>query len=88
VATFRERDRHPATPSPRRCRGAMAFGMGDALILAVVTTALTPVASEAGGWLHSLRRNYSLNLGEHARPGGWIRSLSRSALVTIGYRQQ
>jgi hypothetical protein len=40
------------------------------LILAVVTTVLTPISTNAGGWLYDLRRNPDPILREHAQRGG------------------
>lgn len=39
------------------------------LILAVVTTVLTPITTDAGGWLYDLRRNPDPILREHAERG-------------------
>jgi uncharacterized membrane protein len=51
---------------PAARRGALVWFTG---ILAVVTTALTPITTHAGGWLYDLRRNPSPILREHAERG-------------------
>jgi len=40
------------------------------LSLAVVITVLTPITTNAGGWLYDLRRNPDPILREHAQRGG------------------
>jgi uncharacterized membrane protein len=40
------------------------------LILALVTMVLTPITTNAGGWLYDLRRNPDPILREHADRGG------------------
>jgi hypothetical protein len=51
------------------------------LILAIVTTALTPITTDAGQWLYNLRRNPSPLLREHADRGGWMIYFSVAMLV-------
>jgi uncharacterized membrane protein len=42
------------------------------LILAAVTTVLTPITTDAGEWLYDLRRHPDPILQEHAERGGWL----------------
>lgn len=51
------------------------------LILAIVTTVLTPITTEAGEWLYNLRRNPDPILREHAARGGWMIYFSVALLV-------
>lgn len=51
------------------------------LILAVVTMVLTPVTTNAGGWLYDLRRNPEPILREHAHRGGTMIYFSAALLV-------
>jgi hypothetical protein len=51
------------------------------LIAAAVTTALTPITTDAGEWLFDLRRNPSPILREHAERGGWMIYFSVALLV-------
>jgi uncharacterized membrane protein len=51
------------------------------LILAIVTTVLTPITTNAGEWLYDLRRNPSQILQEHAERGGWLIYFSVALLV-------
>jgi uncharacterized membrane protein len=51
------------------------------LILAIVTTVLTPITTDAGEWLYDLRRNPSPILQEHAERGGWLIYFSVALLV-------
>jgi uncharacterized membrane protein len=51
------------------------------LILATVTTVLTPVTTNAGGWLYGLRRNPDPILREHAERGGTMIYFSAALLV-------
>jgi hypothetical protein len=51
------------------------------LVLAVVTTVLTPITIEAGEWLFDLRRNPSPILREHAARGGWMTYFAVALLI-------
>jgi uncharacterized membrane protein len=51
------------------------------LILAIVTTVLTPVTTNAGGWLYDLRRNPEPILREHAERGGTMIYFSVAMLL-------
>lgn len=51
------------------------------LILALVTTVLTPITTNAGGWLYDLRRNPEPVLREHAERGGTMIYFSVALLV-------
>lgn len=51
------------------------------LILAIVTTALTPITTNAGEWLYGLRKQPSPILQEHAARGGWMIYFSVAMLV-------
>ena len=51
------------------------------LLLALVTTALTPITTDAGEWLYNLRRTPSPILREHADRGGWMIYFSVALLV-------
>ena len=51
------------------------------LILAVITTVLTPITADAGEWLFDLRRNPSPVLREHADRGGWMIYFSVALLL-------
>jgi uncharacterized membrane protein len=51
------------------------------LILAVVVTVLTPITSNAGGWLYDLRRNQDPVLREHAERGDTMIYFSLALLV-------
>jgi hypothetical protein len=51
------------------------------LVLAIVTTVLTPITIEAGEWLFDLRRNPSPILREHAARGGWMTYFTVALLV-------
>ena len=51
------------------------------LILAIVTTVLTPITTDAGEWLYDLRRNPEPILQEHAARGGWLIYFSVALLV-------
>jgi Tfp pilus assembly protein PilV len=51
------------------------------MILAVVTTVLTPITTNAGGWLYDLRRNPDAILREHAQRGGTMIYFSIALLV-------
>ncbi|MBV8965496.1 MAG: hypothetical protein JO191_04890 [Mycobacteriaceae bacterium] len=42
------------------------------LILAIVTTVLTPITTNAGEWLYGLRRQPDPILQQHAERGGWM----------------
>jgi len=55
--------------------------VGPTLTLAAVTTALTPITTEAGEWLFDLRRSPSPILREHAERGGWMIYFSVALLV-------
>lgn len=51
------------------------------LILAVIVTALTPITTNAGGWLYDLRRNPDPILREHAERGDTMIYFSLALLV-------
>jgi hypothetical protein len=51
------------------------------VILAVVVTVLTPVTTNAGGWLYDLRRNPDPILREHAERGDTMIYFSLGLLV-------
>src|SRR4051794_1489376 len=51
------------------------------LALAVVTTVLTPITTEAGEWLKDQRRIVSPILQEHAERGDWMIYFSVAMLV-------
>ena len=51
------------------------------LILAVITTVLTPITADAGEWLFDLRRDPSPVLREHADRGGWMIYFSVALLL-------
>jgi uncharacterized membrane protein len=51
------------------------------LILALVTTVLTPITTNAGGWLYDLKRNPDPILREHAERGGTVIYFSVALLV-------
>jgi hypothetical protein len=51
------------------------------LILAIVTTVLTPITTNAGGWLYDLRRNPDPILREHAQRGDTMIYFSLALLV-------
>jgi hypothetical protein len=51
------------------------------LVLAIVTTVLTPITIEAGQWLFDLRRNPSPILREHAARAGWMTYFAVALLV-------
>jgi uncharacterized membrane protein len=51
------------------------------LILAIVVTVLTPITTNAGGWLYDLRRNPDPILREHAERGGTMIYFSLALLV-------
>lgn len=51
------------------------------LILAIVTTVLTPVTTNAGGWLYDLKRNPEPILREHAERGGTMIYFSVAMLL-------
>ena len=48
---------------------------------AVVTTALTPVTVDAGGWLYDQQSHHSDILNTHAERGGWMIYFSVAMLV-------
>jgi uncharacterized membrane protein len=52
-----------------------------ALILAAVTTVLTPITTDAGEWLYDLRSHPDPLLQEHAERGGWLIYFSVGLLV-------
>ena len=60
------------------------------LILAVGVTALTPITTNAGGWLYDLRRNPDPILREHAERGDTMIYFSLALLVVaialVGFR--
>jgi uncharacterized membrane protein len=60
------------------------------LILALVTIVLTPIATNAGGWLYGLRRNPDPILREHAERGGTMMyfsvALLAAAIVVVALR--
>jgi uncharacterized membrane protein len=64
------------------------------LILAIVTTVLTPVTTNAGGWLYDLIRNPEPILREHAQRGGTMIYFSVAlllvaiALVTLHFAER
>ena len=51
------------------------------LILALVTTVLTPITTDAGEWLYDLRKQPDAILREHAERGGWLIYFSVALLV-------
>lgn len=51
------------------------------LVLAVVTTVLTPITTNAGEWLYDLRRDPDPALREHAERGDWLIYFSVALLV-------
>lgn len=51
------------------------------LILAIVTTALTPITAHAGEWLYNLRSHPDPILQQHAERGGWMIYFSVALLV-------
>ena len=51
------------------------------LAFAVVTTALTPITTEAGEWLYDRERHHSDILNTHAARGGWMIYFSIAMLV-------
>jgi uncharacterized membrane protein len=51
------------------------------LILAVITTVLTPITAHAGEWLYGQRRNPSPILQQHADWGGWMIYFSVALLI-------
>ena len=51
------------------------------LAFAVVTTALTPITTEAGEWLYDRERHHSAILNTHADRGGWMIYFSVAMLV-------
>lgn len=51
------------------------------LILAIVITVLTPITTNAGGWLYDLRRNPDPILREHAQRGDTMIYFSVALLV-------
>jgi uncharacterized membrane protein len=51
------------------------------LILALVTTVLTPITTNAGGWLYDLTRNPDPILREHAKRGDTMIYFSLALLV-------
>jgi len=51
------------------------------LVLAVVTTALTPITTNAGEWLYDRQREHSPILVKHADLGGWMIYFSAALLV-------
>jgi uncharacterized membrane protein len=51
------------------------------LILALVTTVLTPITTNAGGWLYDLTRNPDPILRKHAELGGTMIYFSLALLV-------
>jgi uncharacterized membrane protein len=51
------------------------------LAFAVVTTALTPITTEAGEWLYDRERRHSAILNTHAGRGGWMIYFSIAMLV-------
>jgi uncharacterized membrane protein len=51
------------------------------LAFAVVTTALTPITTEAGEWLYDRERHHSATLNIHADRGGWMIYFSVAMLV-------
>ena len=60
------------------------------LILAIVVTVLTPITTDAGGWLYDLRRNPDPILREHAERGDTMIYFSLALLVVaialVGFR--
>jgi uncharacterized membrane protein len=60
------------------------------LILALVTIVLTPITTNAGGWLYDLRRNPDPVLREHAERGGTMMyfsvALVAAAIVLVALR--
>jgi hypothetical protein len=60
------------------------------LILALVTMVLTPITTNAGGWLYDLRRNPDPILREHAERGGTMVyfsvALLAAAIVLVALR--
>jgi uncharacterized membrane protein len=51
------------------------------LVLAIVTTALTPITTDAGEWLYNLRKHPEPILQEHAARGGWMIYFTVAMLV-------
>jgi len=51
------------------------------LVLAAVTTALTPITTDAGEWLFDRERDHSPILVKHADLGGWMIYFSVALLV-------
>jgi predicted membrane protein DUF2231 len=51
------------------------------LAFAVVTTALTPITTEAGEWLYDKERHHGAILNAHADRGGWMIYFSVAMLV-------
>jgi ABC-type branched-subunit amino acid transport system permease subunit len=51
------------------------------LAFAIVTTALTPITTEAGEWLYDRERHHSAILNTHADRGGWMIYYSVAMLV-------
>lgn len=51
------------------------------LLVAIVTTVLTPITTKAGEWLFDLRRNPTPILREHAARGSWMIYFSVALLV-------
>jgi uncharacterized membrane protein len=51
------------------------------LVLAVVTTVLTPITTEAGEWLYDFRRQPDPVLQQHAERGGWMIYFAVAMLV-------
>jgi uncharacterized membrane protein len=51
------------------------------LILAIVITVMTPITTNAGGWLYDLRRSPDSILREHAERGGTMIYFSVALLV-------
>jgi hypothetical protein len=51
------------------------------LAFAVVTTALTPITTEAGEWLYDRERHHRDILNTHADRGGWMIYFSIAMLV-------
>jgi ABC-type branched-subunit amino acid transport system permease subunit len=51
------------------------------LAFAIVTTALTPITTEAGEWLYDRERHHSATLNTHADRGGWMIYFSVAMLV-------
>ncbi|HEY9304623.1 MAG TPA: DUF2231 domain-containing protein [Mycobacterium sp.] len=51
------------------------------LAFAIITTALTPITTEAGEWLYDRERHHSAILNTHADRGGWMIYFSIALLV-------